>query len=98
MINFNRRFWPVYMRLRDLVRSGAVEIEIEAGDRSKVVHLEEGRFFGELALMEDRPRRGTARAAETSSLYSLTKEHFLAAVAASKSFRDQLLDVFSARG
>jgi hypothetical protein len=31
-------------------------------------------------------------------LYSLTKDHFLAAVASSKSFRDQLLDVYSARG
>ncbi|HEV7501060.1 MAG TPA: ATP-binding cassette domain-containing protein [Vicinamibacteria bacterium] len=81
-----------------LIRSGVVEIDLDGAGQRQVVLLEEGKFFGELALMEDRPRRGTALAREASALYSLTKEHFLSAVAGSKSFRDQLLDVFSARG
>jgi putative ABC transport system ATP-binding protein len=81
-----------------LVRSGVVEIDLYEGDRRQTASVEEGKFFGEMALIEDQPRRGTAVARVDSSLYSLTKDHFLAALVASKSFRDQLLDVFTARG
>jgi len=57
------------------ISRGSVEIFIGESE-SPVATLEEGAFFGEMALLSDRPRSATVKAAEYSDIYSLAKEDF----------------------
>jgi putative ABC transport system ATP-binding protein len=81
-----------------LIKAGAVEIvaEDERAER-KLALLGVGDVFGEMALMAEQPRNASATVREDVELYSLSKEHFRTALARSKSFRDQVLGIFSAR-
>jgi MFS family permease len=60
-----------------IVDSGEVEIEID-GREARVLHA--GDYFGEIALLRDIPRTGTARARTATDLYALDREAFLGAV------------------
>ena len=59
------------------VYSGSFEVMKKRGDDIlKVGHLYPGDYFGELALLNDNPRRATITAHEASMLLSIGKEHF----------------------
>jgi CRP/FNR family cyclic AMP-dependent transcriptional regulator len=59
------------------VQRGAVQIAKSVGDRSKVLaKLTVGDFFGEMALISERPRSATATAIEECQLAVLGKEPF----------------------
>jgi MFS family permease len=60
-----------------IVDSGEVEIEID-GREANV--LRPGDSFGEIALLRDIPRTGTARARKETKLYALDREAFVGAV------------------
>jgi MFS family permease len=60
-----------------IVDSGEVEIEI---DGREVNVLGPGDYFGEIALLHDIPRTGTARARRSTKLYALERDDFLGAV------------------
>jgi len=60
-----------------IVDSGEVEIEID-GREANV--LGPGDYFGEIALLRDIPRTGTARARKQTKLYALDREAFVGAV------------------
>jgi MFS family permease len=60
-----------------IVESGEVEIEID-GREANV--LGAGDYFGEIALLRDIPRTGTARARKETKLAALEREAFLGAV------------------
>jgi MFS family permease len=60
-----------------IVESGEIEIEID-GVVANV--LEPGDHFGEIALLRDIPRTGTARARKETQLYALERDAFLGAV------------------
>jgi MFS family permease len=60
-----------------IVDSGEVEIEID-GREANV--LGPGDYFGEIALLRDIPRTGTARARKETKLYALDREAFVGAV------------------
>lgn len=79
-----------------IIRSGAVRI-LDAADGSELAVLESGQFFGEVALMTEQPRNATAEAALDTDLLYLAKGEFQAALNREKSFKDQLLEVFSTR-
>ncbi len=79
-----------------IIRSGAVRI-IDDPEGLELAVLESGQFFGEMALMTGQPRNATAIAAGHTELLFLAKEEFQRAVDREKSFRDQLLQVFSTR-
>lgn len=57
-----------------LVRSG--RLDVLGPDDAVLGSLGPGDGFGELALLDDRPRSATVRAAEPSSLWSLDRGHF----------------------
>jgi CRP-like cAMP-binding protein len=61
-----------------VVAEGKVELSHRAADgRPEVLSVDEaGDFFGEMALLDELPRSGTARALETTRLYILYKTHF----------------------
>jgi putative ABC transport system ATP-binding protein len=63
-----------------------------------VTLIKEGAFFGEVALLRDQPRNATVRAQESVTTYTLSKENFLAAVRAHKSFEEQLATQLFHRG
>ena len=60
-----------------IVDSGEVEIEVD-GRGANV--LGPGDYFGEIALLRDIPRTGTARARKETKLYALDREAFVGAV------------------
>jgi len=57
---------------------GAGELDIAADGRHSTVH--EADYFGEIALLRDVPRTATVTALVDSYLYTLRRDHFLAAV------------------
>jgi MFS family permease len=61
-----------------VIESGSVEVSM-AGERVRV--LGPGGWFGELALLRDRPRSATVTAREPVSLRSLDRDTFLGVVA-----------------
>jgi len=65
------------------VASGELEV-IEDGRR--VNELSRGDAFGEIALLEDRPRTASVGARHEAALYALDREEFLAAVAGQSGF------------
>ena len=57
---------------------GAGELDIAADGRHSTAH--EADYFGEIALLRDVPRTATVTALVDSYLYTLQRDHFLAAV------------------
>ncbi|MBW7896483.1 MAG: ATP-binding cassette domain-containing protein [Opitutaceae bacterium] len=82
-----------------VIASGSTDIIVETATGTRAVaKLGEGDFFGEVALLKDQPRNATVTAREPVTVYSLSKENFLAAVHSHKSFEDQLSAVLFSRG
>lgn len=78
-----------------LIRKGVCDIFIEEdGTRRQVRTLGEGDFFGEIALLTNRPRTATVVARSNTILYTLGKEDFHALVTASTSLKDELLQTY----
>lgn len=69
--------------------SARIILESASGTRAAAT-LREGGFFGEVALLKDQPRNATVQAETPVATYTLSKENFLAAVKAHKSFDEQL--------
>jgi len=61
-----------------VIRSGEVKFSIDMdGTDTEIGALEAGRFFGEGALLSNKPRRASADAAGKCELWCLTREGFL---------------------
>jgi putative ABC transport system ATP-binding protein len=74
-----------------VLAGGEAQVVIESGRETRgVATLKEGSFFGEVALLRDQPRNATVQALTPVSTFTLSKENFLAAVKAHKSFDEQL--------
>jgi signal transduction histidine kinase len=59
------------------VREGLVEISAGQGDRRVFTRLGEGEIFGEMAIIEQRPRSATATAAADTEVYFLPRGEML---------------------
>ncbi|MEO8361795.1 MAG: ATP-binding cassette domain-containing protein [Vicinamibacteria bacterium] len=82
-----------------VISTGSVEVEVGGPAAPRVVGtIAAGGFFGERALIAREPRNATVRAREPLEVYSLDKEDFEAAIAKSKTFKDQLLAAIFSRG
>lgn len=82
-----------------LIESGRVRIflQTEAGGEHTLALLEQGDFFGELALLDERPRSASAETVEDSVLYALAREDFQRELARAPDLAMALLVAFSAR-
>jgi CRP/FNR family transcriptional regulator, cyclic AMP receptor protein len=62
-----------------IIEEGKVRIFVRAKDGHEVTltELQRGDFFGEMALLEGKPRSADARVAEDARLAVLSREHFL---------------------
>lgn len=81
-----------------LIRSGEAEVVFEDGGPGKVVAtLDEGKFFGEMALETGEPRKATVRAKTDLTLCALDKEEYLAVKTASATFKEEISKVLFER-
>jgi voltage-gated potassium channel len=62
-------------------------VEILARDHQTIAHLAEGAFFGEMALLNERPRSATAKALTFCDVYLLHKSSFQKVMQAYPDFR-----------
>jgi putative ABC transport system ATP-binding protein len=82
-----------------VIDEGTVNVLIESASGTRgAATLGSGRFFGEVALLRDEPRNATIVTDSSVSTYTLSKENFLAAVKAHKSFEEQLSSHLFQRG
>jgi putative ABC transport system ATP-binding protein len=82
-----------------LLRHGSVDVIVDEGlpTRRQLAVLKEGEFFGEMALLSGEPRNATVIAREAVQVYTLGKNEFQAAIAASPPFREQLYKAYFQR-
>jgi putative ABC transport system ATP-binding protein len=81
-----------------LIRKGRVAVvSLKDGVERMVATLTEGDFFGERALMTGEPRNATIQVLDDLTVYSLGKEDFQAALAASTPFIEQIRRVYFQR-
>jgi CRP/FNR family cyclic AMP-dependent transcriptional regulator len=80
-----------------LVQSGAVEIFKEAHDGVELLgRIAPGGIFGEMALIDNRPRMATARAAEETVCVVIPQAVFEKKIAVADPFIVALLRIFMA--
>ncbi|PKA16103.1 cyclic nucleotide-binding domain-containing protein [Leptospira haakeii] len=58
-----------------ILSEGSVDI-LGPDDKTVLLNLQEGQFFGELALVTEEPRSATVRASNTCEIYTLSKSDF----------------------
>ena len=75
-----------------LAGEAKVVVEEESGLRHEVARLRAGDFFGEVALLEDRPRSATVIAVGATVVASLARERFIALVGDSGEARAAVMD------
>lgn len=81
-----------------VIAQGKINVLVEKeGEHKQVSQLEIGEFFGETALITQKPRNATCLVAQKVKLYSLSKPDFEAARHKSESFEEQLLKVLFQR-
>ncbi len=74
-----------------LIREGAVEVIDESGGKEDVkATLSAGAYFGEAALLTNKPRNATIRTTRPSTFYVMNKESFLEAKDHSPSLDEEL--------
>jgi putative ABC transport system ATP-binding protein len=81
-----------------LIKKGNVEVFIDDGNTTHLTAtLGEGEVFGEVALLEDKPRNATVITKDAVEVYTLDEPGFHQAVAASEPMREELIKVFCQR-
>jgi putative ABC transport system ATP-binding protein len=84
-----------------LIRQGTVEVwrpEGDGGELQKVAELGRGRYFGEVALLMDRPRNATVRALDRVEVYTVNRAEFDRHKNVSRPFIERILANFRAAG
>ena len=81
-----------------LIRKGTVDVTQTDGKTQRhVATLNEGDFFGEIALLEDRPRNATVTAQTETLCYTLAKDEFRDVVSRCHTFEEELRKVLFER-
>jgi putative ABC transport system ATP-binding protein len=77
-----------------LIRQGSVDVlQADGKAQRHVATLHEGQFFGEVALLEDRPRNATVIAKTETLCYTLGKDAFRDVLSRSHTFEEELRKV-----
>lgn len=77
---------------------GVAEVSVaHAGGDRVVAHLEDGDFFGEMALLDDAPRNATVTAVTPTTMLSIGRDQFDALLEGSPQLADAVRDVAVAR-
>jgi putative ABC transport system ATP-binding protein len=77
-----------------LIRKGTVDVlQTEGKTQRHVATLVDGQFFGEVALLEDRPRNATVIAKTETLCYTLGKDAFRDVLSRSHTFEEELRKV-----
>jgi signal transduction histidine kinase len=82
-----------------MVKGGLVEISanVTPGAERVIAQVQPGEFFGEMAVLELKPRSATARAAQGSVVYFIPRDELLAMVQRSPALALELLREISQR-
>jgi CRP-like cAMP-binding protein len=82
-----------------VIRNGVVSVQIKTGLFSKktIAQLTNGDCFGEMALVEDKPRSATVIAEDDTELFFLTKEAFNEIVMSNETLKSRILSIIEAR-
>jgi len=82
-----------------LIEEGKVRICVRAKDGQEVIltELERGDFFGEMALLDGKPRSADAIVAEDTRLAVLSREHFLSFVRSNPNVALEMLTALANR-
>jgi CRP/FNR family transcriptional regulator, cyclic AMP receptor protein len=82
-----------------LIEQGKVRICVRAKDGQEVTltELHRGDFFGEMALLDGKPRSADARVAEDARLAVLSREHFLSFVSSNPNVALEMLTALTNR-
>src|SRR5204862_1048540 len=82
-----------------LIEEGRVRICVRAKDGHEVTltELHRGDFFGEMALLDGKPRSADARVSEDARLAVLSREHFLSFVSSSPDIALEMLTALANR-
>lgn len=75
----------------------AGQVEILDKKNTVIATLEEGAFFGEMALLKDSPRSATAKAVSFCDIYLLHKSKFNDAISAHPKFKAHIEKVVQNR-
>ncbi|MCA9214214.1 MAG: ATP-binding cassette domain-containing protein [Planctomycetales bacterium] len=78
-----------------VIRDGRVDVSTQK--QGSVNQLDTGAFFGEVALMTDKPRNATITAIEPTTCYVLSRDEFQAVIDKSASFEEELRKTLFAR-
>ncbi len=79
------------------VKSGLVEVLAGSAERRVISQLGPGEIFGEMAIIEHRPRSATVRAAQTTEVYFLPRGEMLTFIQRSPGLAFALLQQISRR-
>jgi ABC-type multidrug transport system fused ATPase/permease subunit len=81
-----------------VIARGSVEVLVRVGTGQRRVNvLNAGDYFGEMALLDDRPRAATVRTLGPAHLYSLTRNDFLALLEQQPAIRDAVAATVAGR-
>ncbi len=81
-----------------IVQSGSVNITKVVNDKETVlVTLKQGELFGEMALLENKPRSASAIAAEDSTLLEVSKDNFELMISSRPAMVVKLLSILADR-
>jgi ATP-binding cassette subfamily B protein len=81
-----------------VIARGAVEVLVETGSGQRRVNvLNAGDYFGEMALLDDRPRAATVRTTGPARLYSLTRNDFIALLEQEPAIREAVTATVTGR-
>jgi CRP/FNR family transcriptional regulator, cyclic AMP receptor protein len=82
-----------------LIESGKVQISMRSADGEELILavLGSGDFFGEMALIDGKPRSANATVVETSKLAVLSRKHFLTFLSSSPNVAVEMLTALTRR-
>ena len=81
-----------------IIQTGKVEVLKSTGDEEVVLAtLEPKAFFGEMALISEKPRNASTQAAEETEAFKLNKDDFINLVSSSHGMASRISDEFLRR-